>query len=126
MELKIELDSNIIFMKMTGSMTASVVDSIKAQVQKLVDKKYRHIVFDLSKVDFVDSSGLGLCIATSRELTACSGRLVCCGLQENVQKLFSLTRADQKIKVVATRSDAFDFMLTLVHEKSADILAPPA
>lgn len=122
MELKVELDSNIIFMKMTGSLVASMVEEIRAQVQKLVDKKYCHIVFDLSRVDFMDSSGLGLCISTSRELAASSGRLVCCGLGENVRKLFSLTRADQKVKVVPTRTEAFDYMLALVHEKSAGTL----
>jgi anti-sigma B factor antagonist len=124
-ELKVEFDSNIIFMKMVGSLVASSAEGIKAQVQKLVDKKYVHIVFDMTRVDFVDSSGLGLCIATSRELAASSGRLVCCGLGENVQKLFSLTRADQKIKTLPTRSDAFDFMLALVSDKSADSLGPP-
>jgi len=118
MELRIELDSNIIFMKMTGSLVASAVEEIKTQIQKLVAKKYRHIVFDLSGVDFVDSSGLGLCIATARELTGYSGRLVCSGLRDNVQKLFSMTRADQKIKVVPSRMDAFNFLQEQISEAS--------
>jgi len=111
MELKMELDRNIIFMKMAGSLVASVVDQIKLQVQKLIDKKYLYIVFDLTKVDFIDSSGLGLCITTSRELAGCSGLLVCSGLQSNVQKLFAMTKADQKIKVLSSRQEAFDYML---------------
>ena len=106
-------------MKMAGSLAASVVDQIKAQVQKLVEKHYVFIVFDLTRVDFIDSSGLGLCIATSRELAACSGLLVCAGLQANAQRLFAMTKADQKIKVLPTRLEAFDFMLERVEETSA-------
>jgi len=119
MDLKVELDRNIIFMKMVGSLTASVVEQIKTQVQKLVEKRYVYIVFDLSRVEFIDSSGLGLCIATSRELAASSGLLVCSGLQTSSQKLFAMTKADQKIKVIPTRTEAFDFMLARFDEASA-------
>lgn len=116
MEMKVELDSKIIFIKMTGSLIAGIVEQVRSQIQKLIEKKYVFIVFDLSKVDFIDSSGLGLCITTSRELASYSGMLVCFGLQDNVQKLFSMTRADQKIKVMDSRPDAFDFLYSLINE----------
>lgn len=120
MEIKVEVDSDIIFLKLVGSLVASSLEELKSQVQKLVEKKYLHIVFDLSRVDFVDSSGLGLCISTSRELAAISGKLVCCGLRENVQKLFTMTRADQKIAVMASRVNAFDYMLALLNEDAPE------
>lgn len=116
MEIKIEVDSDIIFVKLSGSLVASNLEELKSQVQKLIDKKFVHIVFDLSRIDFVDSSGLGLCISTARELAAISGKLVCYGLNENVQKLFKMTRADQKIVVMASRMNAFDYMLSLINE----------
>lgn len=120
MEVKVEVDSDIIFLKMSGSLVASVVEQLKAQVQKLIDKHYVHIVFDMNNVEFIDSSGLGLCISTARELAAVSGKLVCCGLKENVQKLFAMTKADQKIAVMASRTSAFDYMLAKLNEDMAD------
>ncbi|NVN98167.1 MAG: STAS domain-containing protein [Geobacteraceae bacterium] len=120
MEIRVEVDSEIIFLKLAGSLVASSIEELKGQVQKLVEKRYLHIVFDLSRVDFVDSSGLGLCITTSRELAALSGKLVCCGLSDNVQKLFTMTRADQKIAVMATRMNAFDYMLTLLSDDNPE------
>lgn len=120
MEIKVEVDSEIIFLKLAGSLVASSIEELKSQVQKLVEKKYLHIVFDLSRVDFVDSSGLGLCISTSRELAAISGKLVCCGLKDNVQKLFTMTRADQKVAVMASRMNAFDYMLTLLGDDNPE------
>lgn len=116
MDIKVEVDSDIIFLKLSGSLVASTLEELKSQIQKLIDKKYVHIVFDLSRVDFVDSSGLGLCISTSRDLAAGSGKLVCFGLNDNVQKLFKMTRADQKIVVMASRMNAFDYMLSLLNE----------
>lgn len=116
MEIKVEVDSEIIFLKLSGSLVASALEELKSQVQKLIDKKFVHIVFDMSRLDFVDSSGLGLCIATARDLAAVSGKLVCFGLNDNVQKLFKMTRADQKIVVMASRMNAFDYMLALLNE----------
>lgn len=116
MEIKVELDSDIIFLKLHGSLVASTLDQLRSQVQKLVDKKYVNIVFDMSRVDFVDSSGLGLCITTARELATVSGKLVCYGLNENVLKLFKMTRADQKIAVMASRMNAFEYMLSRLND----------
>lgn len=119
MDIRVEVDGNIIIMKLSGSLVASTVDDIRSQVQKLITKKYPFIIFDLAGVDFVDSSGLGICIATSRELSASSGRLVCSGLRDNARKLFSITRADQKITVVPTRTDALAFMQDLLCDNSS-------
>jgi anti-sigma B factor antagonist len=116
MEISVEVDSNIICLKLAGSLVASTLDAVKTQVQKLAEKKYVHIIFDMNRVDFVDSSGLGMCISTARELDAISGRLVCCGLKENVQKLFAMTRADQKITVMATRMNAFDHLFAKIQD----------
>jgi anti-anti-sigma factor len=115
-EIKVELDRDIIFLKLSGSLVASTLEQLKSQVQKLVDKKYVNIVFDMNRVDFIDSSGLGLCITTARELAANSGKLACYGLQENVAKLFKMTRADQKIVVMASRMNAFEYMLSRVND----------
>lgn len=116
MEIKVELDSDIIFLKLSGSLVANTLELLKSQIQKLVDKKYVNIVLDMSRIEFVDSSGLGLCITTARELSAVSGKLVCCGLNDNVLKLFKMTRADQKITVLASRMTAFEYMLSRLND----------
>jgi anti-sigma B factor antagonist len=116
MEIKVELDSGIIFLKLSGTLVANSLELLRSQVQKLVDKKYVNIVLDMSRVEFVDSSGLGLCITTARELAAVSGKLVCFGLNDNVQKLFKMTRADQKIAVMVSRMNAFECMLSRLND----------
>lgn len=124
MEIKVEVDSDIIFVKLSGSLVASTLEELKSQVQKLIDKKFVHIVFDLSRIDFVDSSGLGFCISTARDLVAVSGKLVCYGLNDNVQKLFKMTRADQKIAVMASRMNAFEYMLAKLNDNIPGASAP--
>lgn len=115
MEIKIEMDNEVVVLKLVGDLVANTVDELKAQVAKLIEKKYRFILFDMGKVNFIDSSGLGACIAIKRDLAANVGILVCTGLNENVRKVFRMTHADQKIMVFDTRQDAAAVLLERIH-----------
>jgi len=111
MEIKLEMDNEVIILKLIGSLVASSAEGLKEQIAKLMEKKYRFILLDLGKVDFIDSSGLGACIAIKRDLTATNGILACAALNENVRKVFRMTRADQKILVFDARQEAVNALL---------------
>lgn len=106
MEIKIEMDQEIIIIKLSGELVASSVEMLKGQAAKLIEKKYTYLLLDLGRVEFVDSTGLGTCISLSRSLTMEQGALACTGLRDAVLHLFHMTRADQKIPVYANRTDA--------------------
>ena len=65
----------------------------------------------LLNLDFIDSSGLGACIALNRDLAGKGGVLACAALNENVRKVFRMTRADQKILVFETRQEGVNALL---------------
>lgn len=111
MEIKLEMDNDVIILKLVGNLVASTAEGLKEQIAKLIEKKYHFILLDLGKVDFIDSSGLGACIAIKRDLAAHDGILACSGLNENVRKVFQMTRADQKIMVCDARQGAVNALL---------------
>lgn len=114
MEIKLEMDNEVIILKLIGSLVASSAEGLKEQTAKLIEKKYRFILLDLGKVDFIDSSGLGACIAINRELVASKGVLACAGLNENVRKVFRMTRADQKVLVFDSCYEAVNALLEMI------------
>lgn len=114
MEIKLEMDHEVIILKLIGSLVANSAESLKEQTAKLIEKKYRFILLDLGKVDFIDSSGLGACIAIKRDLAAKDGVLACAGMNENVRKVFRMTHADQKILVFDARQEAVNALLERV------------
>lgn len=116
MEIKLEMDNEVIILKLTGSLVASSAEGLKEQGTKLIEKKYRFILLDFGKVDFIDSSGLGACIAINRALIASNGILACAALNENVRKVFRMTRADQKFLVFETRHEAVNALLERIVE----------
>jgi len=105
MEFKIEMANDVVVLIPTGNLVASETESLKSQVEKLMEKKFRLILLDMSRIDFMDSSGLGSVIAVNKLVTGAGGVFACAALQEGVRKVFRVTRADQKIAVAETQSD---------------------
>ncbi|OGR23677.1 MAG: hypothetical protein A2X83_09725 [Desulfuromonadales bacterium GWD2_54_10] len=105
MDFKIEMANDVVVLIPAGNLVASETEFLKSQVEKLLEKKFRFILLDMSRIDFMDSSGLGSVIAVNKLVTGTAGVFVCAALQEGVKKVFRVTRADQKIAVAETQSD---------------------
>ncbi len=66
----------------------------KDRMRELTQVVSRRVVLDLSRVAFVDSSGLGAVVAVLKAL-APDRKLELAGLTPTVQKVFRLTRMEQ-------------------------------
>ena len=66
------------------------------------------VVIDLSRVRFIDSSGLGAMLSCLRQLTAKSGDLKLCGLSKQVRAAFELVRLHRILDIHADRSKAVE------------------
>jgi anti-sigma B factor antagonist len=64
------------------------------------------VVLDLSRVSFVDSSGLGAIISAMKHLGG-QRTLELAGLQPAVAKVFRLTRLDEIVRIHADTAEAF-------------------
>ena len=64
------------------------------------------VVFDLSRLRFVDSSGLGAFLSCLRQVNAKGGDLKLCGMSKPVRTVFELVRLHRIFDMVATREEA--------------------
>jgi len=64
------------------------------------------VVFDLSRLQFVDSSGLGAILSCFRQLTASGGDLKLCGMTKPVRVLFELVRMHRIFDIYNSRDEA--------------------
>jgi anti-sigma B factor antagonist len=72
---------------------AAVAIRFKDAMRDIVDQPVTRVILDLSKVDFLDSSGLGAVVAVMKML-APERRLDPAGMTPTVGKVFALTRMD--------------------------------
>jgi anti-sigma B factor antagonist len=78
---------------------------LKDLVRSMVGDGHRSIVLDLSRVEFVDSTGPGA-IVSSRKLVDRGGDLVLAGVSPSVLALFRLTRMDKVFAFYPSRAEA--------------------
>jgi len=64
------------------------------------------LVLDLSRLRFVDSSGLGAMLSCLRQLSAKSGDMKLCGMSKQVRGLFELVRMHRIFDIYGTKEEA--------------------
>lgn len=73
---------------------ASKAPAFKNEMTRCIDTGQSQIVLDLSRVDFIDSSGLGALVSCLKRLGP-RGSLAVAGATGAVTRLFTLTRMDR-------------------------------
>jgi len=64
------------------------------------------VVFDMDRVRFVDSSGLGAILTCLRQINAGGGDLKLCNLTPEVRAMFELVRMHRVIEIHGTKEEA--------------------
>jgi anti-sigma B factor antagonist len=64
------------------------------------------VVLDLSRVRFIDSSGLGCFLSCLRKVMARGGDLKLCGMSKQVRAVFELVRMHRILEIHNTREEA--------------------
>jgi anti-sigma B factor antagonist len=84
---------------------ASNAGDFRRDIAPVLDAHSR-LVLDLSRLRFVDSSGLGAFISCLRKLNAAGGDLKLCGMSKPVRAVFELVRMHRVFDIFDTPEDA--------------------
>jgi anti-sigma B factor antagonist len=106
MEMITEKVGEIAVVELRGEqLDASNVTDFKRDIASVLEGNSR-VVFDLSALRFVDSSGLGAILSCLRRLNGAGGELKLCGLTKPVRALFELVRMHKIFDIYGTRDEA--------------------
>src|SRR2546423_13820219 len=78
-----------------GEIDLHVSPRISVALAAMIDQKPQRLVVDLSKVTYIDSSGLAVLIEGMQNVEAYGGEFILAGIQENVKPIFENARLDQ-------------------------------
>ncbi len=79
---------------------------IQDKVRDLIERKLTQVVLDLSKVNWIDSTGLGELIASLSSLKKHDGIMVLSNIQAPVQSLLKMTNLNQIFDIHEDVEDA--------------------
>jgi anti-sigma B factor antagonist len=71
----------------------------RIQINKLIENGGKNFMLDFSKCEFIDSTGLGVIVAAYKKCIECGGNIKLKSLNDDVRKLFKLTRLDKVLEI---------------------------
>lgn len=81
-------------------------ETIKSAIHNIVTNGKSHIILNLGKVGFMDSSGLSVLLYCKRLCEESGGSFVLCGLQSYVNSLVNLTNLNKSIPIYEDENQA--------------------
>jgi anti-sigma B factor antagonist len=110
MSVKIQsenIEPDIVVVRLIGNITVRTEGHLlEPFLKELLDQGRRKLIFDLSGVEHVDSSGVELMFSCSSVVKAKGGQLALAGASQRVRRLFTITRLDSVLSFCASVEDA--------------------
>jgi anti-sigma B factor antagonist len=78
-----------------GEVDVYTAPRLRERLIELVDAGAKHVVVDLSRVEFLDSTGLGVLVGALKRLRAADGSLGLVCAHERLLKIFRITALDR-------------------------------
>ena len=85
--------------KITGEVDVAVAAPFREALQKAVDSGTEEIYLDLSDMDYIDSTGIGILIDTKKNVMKPGQQFILIHPKRSIAKLFQLTGVDQIFQI---------------------------
>lgn len=106
MELDVKSAGQVTVVTIPGeTLDAGNSREFKNRIEPVLEAHDR-LVFDLSRLTFVDSSGCGALVSCLRRMKEGDGDLFLCNLSSQVRDLFNVIRMDQVFRIFETQEEA--------------------
>ena len=115
-----QVEPDVLVVDFTGrvSTPAILVADVERFIKKQIEGGSRKLVLDFSKVDFLDSSGVGVLVVCSSVMEKAGGRMIIAGAAGYVKEALQMVHLD---RVIPLHSD-----LASACKSLAESSAPPA
>ncbi len=102
---------DIVVMEMNGRITLGRdSQQIEWDLEKLLKSNEKKVIFDMTGVEHVDSTGVGIIVMCTGKLKDAGGKLRVAGTRPNIDKILRLTSIDKIVELFpSTESAAQDF-----------------
>lgn len=104
-DLKTDSDGTLVF-KLRGSLDLATSPTVRAALSEATEKGNRHLVVDLTQLEFLDSTGLGALIGAHRRAVEHNGSLRLVVGEGPIERLLEITGLIRIFSVYHSLDDA--------------------
>lgn len=106
MAVRIENRNGLWVCCVEGDIDINSSPGIKKSFDKLISSRAPKIVVNLSKVAYVDSSGLATLVEILKNMRSYGGKMRLTNLSSKVRSLFEITKLEKLFEIMADEQDA--------------------
>lgn len=105
--VKLEKKDNYIYAELSGELTLSSSNEIKTTVKNYLETEHNYFVLvDMSKLELIDSSGLGVLISWFKLVNQEQGKVVYAAASQHVSKIIGFAKLDKIFALTETVGEA--------------------
>ncbi len=106
METQVEHTERLTILSLSGRFDAHTAPQVRDTLLRLLDEGHHHILVDMARVNFVDSTGLSTLVGGMKRCRQAGGDLSLMQIQPPVRIIFELTRLDKAFEIYPDRETA--------------------
>lgn len=95
-------------LKLKGRIYADVAPELRDSLSNLADKGLKFLIVDASNLEQIDSSGLNVFVHLLKRVRPIGGKVIFFGLNDNIQRVFEITKLGTVMGVEERRTDALE------------------
>ncbi len=108
MDMSMRERDGVAIVDLDGRLDLSSGTALKERVKSLFDQEKTSIHLNLSRVEFINSSGLGSMVSIMKETRLHKGRLTLSDLASYVQEIFDITQLTNIFEIFPTEKEALN------------------
>ena len=109
MSLNIEMETkhDVLCIRLGGELDHHTAEQLrKLATQAIEEDDIRHIVLNLERLTFMDSSGLGVILGRYKQIKQLHGEMVVCAISPAIERLFDMSGLFKIIRLEQTEQFA--------------------
>lgn len=99
-------DQTTCVLEIEGEVDVYTSPELKQNLVKLAEDGVKHVIVNLSRVEYLDSTGLGVLIGGLKRLREIEGNLVLVGPGMRILRIFEITGLDKIFDIYQTDEEA--------------------
>jgi anti-sigma B factor antagonist len=103
-------ENGIFILAVDGNLDAEGTQAMEEKVLALLEAGETSLLFDFSRLDYINSSGLRVLVLAYQRLKKASGRVAICGIKDYIQEVFEVSGYDKIFPLFPDRDGAMTGM----------------
>lgn len=92
LNIDLEVKKQVLCIRLSGELDHHTSENLREQINEVIENNdIVHIILNLEKLSFMDSSGLGVILGRYKQIKLKQGEMVVCSISPAVKRLFEMS-----------------------------------